>query len=324
MGRMLEAFKRIEPRRPQLDEGPVGTPPDWPQPETGAQARLAVEEVPYIEVGGPRSTIDASPQVLAAGGKRASQPKSDVQGPRLRAVIPPTLADAPTRIMSVIFRPMPEGPSALGPPEARFGPELVALHHAEHPVSQQYRTVAEGIAGQLPAGRSQVILFTALMPESGTTTVLLNTAITFAGQRKLRVVVVEANLERPALAKRLGLPEMPGLREFLSGSRTLTDALQETGQPNLLALTQGTGDAPGSLSDALRPVVRHLRERFDLVLMDAPCWDGSPEVVALGSLCDLVYVVLPEAESATPATESWIRTLPQEGARLRGCIVTQR
>ena len=67
-----------------------------------------------------------------------------------------------------------------------------------------------------------------------------------------------------------------------------------------------------------------MRERFDLVLVDAPCWDGRPEMVALGSLCDLVYVVLPEAESATPATDAWIRTLPQQGARLRGCIVTQR
>src|SRR5262249_46516162 len=156
----------------------------------------------------------------------------------------------------------------------------------------------DGILNQPPAGRSQVILFTALTPESGTTTVLLNAAITFARQGRLRVVALEANLDRPALAKRLGLPEAPGLHDFLAGSRTLTEALQETGQPNLVALTKGNGDAPESLSGALRPVLRHLRERCDLVLIDAPCWDGRPEMVALGSLCDLVYLVLPESDAA--------------------------
>jgi hypothetical protein len=47
-------------------------------------------------------------------------------------------------------------------------------------------------------------------------------------------------------------------------------------------------------------------------------------MVALGSACDIVYLVLSEAEAGTPDTEAWVRTLPREGARLRGCVVTQR
>ena len=89
-------------------------------------------------------------------------------------------------------------------------------------------------------------------------------------------------------------------------------------------LTAGDGGQPRLLGDALRPVLRQLRERFELVLLDAPCWDGRPEMVALSSVCDLTYLVLPEAESETPDTEAWLRTLPQQGARLRGCIVTKR
>jgi tyrosine-protein kinase Etk/Wzc len=341
MGRMLETLKLVHPRRPPLAEDANAPPPAWPRPQPAVPAasplpvypseqeketdeEVAGEEVPFIEVGGPRTAMEASPQVLAAGAKRGSKPPASASGPRLRPVAQPVLADAPMRIMSVVFRPLPAECSPLGPAARRFAPELIAFHRSEHPASEQYRALVEGIAGQLSAGRPQVVLFTALTPEAGTTTVLLNAAITFARQGRLRVAAIEANLHRPALARRLGLPEAPGLCDVLAGTRTLTEATQETGQPNLSALTAGDGGQPRMLGDALRPVLRQLRERFDLVLLDAPCWDGRPEMVALGSACDATYLVLSEAEAETPDTEAWLRTLPQQSARLRGCIVTQR
>jgi Mrp family chromosome partitioning ATPase len=325
MGRMMETFRLIDPQRHEpLEESPAPTL-SWPRPEPTAPPQPSVDEaeVPFIEVGGPRSKMEASPQVRAAGAKLEKKP-AVVQGPKLRPVGLPTLADSPTRIMSVIFRPLPAEASPLGPSLRRFAPELIASHRSEHPVSEQYRALTESISSQLPGGRPQVVLFTALEPEAGTTTVLLNAAITYARQGRLRVAVVEANLRRPALARRLGLPDAPGMRDLLAGTVTLSEALHETGQPNLLALTSGDGGTPRLLSDALRPVLRQLRERFDLVLVDAPCWDGRPEMVALGSACDLVYLVLPETTADAEETEAWVRTIPQQGARLRGCILTQR
>lgn len=324
MGRMLEAFKLLDPHRLQPADAPTAPHLAWPRPVSPAPPPATDEEVPFIEVGGPRTTMEASPQVLAAGAKLGQKPPAAPSGPRLRAVAPPAFGDAPTRVMSVALRPLPADASPSEPAQQRFAPELIAFHRSEHLVSEQYRALAESIAGQLPTGRAQVVLLTALTPEAGTTTVLLNAAITFARQGRLRVAVVEANLRRPALARRLGLPEAPGLRDFLAGTSTLTAILRETGQPNLLALTAGDGGALPALSDALRPVLRQLRDRFDLVLVDAPCWDGRPDMVALGAACDVVYLVLPESEAGTADADAWVNTLPQQGARLRGCIVTQR
>jgi Mrp family chromosome partitioning ATPase len=322
---MLEVFKLLDPHRQEPKEEPAEPTLAWPRPEaTLAKAEALDEEIPFIEVGGPRSTMEASPQVRAAGEKVFRKAAASATGPKLRPVGLPTLADAPTRIMSVIFRPLPGEASPIAPSQRRLAPELVAFHRSEHPVSEQYRTLAEGISGQLPAGRPQVILFTALEPEVGTTTVLLNTAITYARQGRLRVAVVEANLNRPALARRLGIPDAPGLRELLAGSATLNEVLHETGQPNLSALPGGDGGMTRMLGDAIRPALRQLRERFDLILLDGACWDGRPEMVALGSACDLTYLVLSDASAETAETEAWVRTLPQQGARLRGSIVTQR
>jgi Mrp family chromosome partitioning ATPase len=320
MGRMLEAFKRVDPQRPQPAETASTPHLAWPKPEPVPQPTADVEEdVPFIEVGGPRETMEASPDVLAAGANSA--PKSSA-GPRLRPIASHSVGGMRARSMSVAFRPLADDPEPRSPAHRRFAPELIAFHRSEHPASEQYRVLVGGIAAQLPAGRSQVVLFTALTPEAGTTTVLLNTAITLARQGDLRVVVVDANWHRPAIAKRLELPDCPGLREFLDGKASLTQALQETGQPHLLALTAGAGNR--DVGDAIRPVLRQLRERFDLVFVDGPCWDGRPEMVALSAACDVAYLVLPEAEADTAETEAWVRTLPRQGARLRGCIVTQR
>jgi Mrp family chromosome partitioning ATPase len=323
MGRMLEAFKLTDPQRPPTAEEPTQPQLAWPTPEPALPEDVeSGEEVPFIEVGGPRSTTEASPRVLAASGKATA--KTTVQGPRLRPVALPTLGDTLVRVMTVVFRRLPEELVPASPAHRRFAPELIAFHRSEHPVSEQYRSLAGSIAAQLSAGRSQVVLFTALTPEAGTTTVLLNTAITYARQGGLRVAVVDANLRRPAIARRLGLPEAPGLGDFLAGTATLAQAMQETGQPNLLALTAGTAPVQRPLGDAVRPALRQLRERFDLVLVDAPCWDGRPEMVALSSACDVVYLVLPDAEADTPDTQAWLHLLPQQGTPLRGCIVTQR
>jgi Mrp family chromosome partitioning ATPase len=346
---MLEAFKLIEPKRPRPAETTPAPHLAWPAPELAQEPPEGepAEEIPFIEVGGPRSTLVASPAVLAsapaAGSKTppSHQPSQGIGDGRVRHVpvpVPLPLPDmrsisgtgtgtqSAPEIMTVVFRPLPAEPT-VEPALRRFAPELIAYHRSEHPVSEQYRVLTTAISAQLPAARAQVLLFTAVTPEAGTTTVLLNAAITYARQGRLRVAVIDANLRRPALARRLGLPEAPGLRDFLAGKVSLGQALRETGQPNLLALTVGdTGTIASGrhLGESLRRVLGQLRERFDLVLVDAPCWDGRPELVALGTACDAVYLVLPEREANAPEAQDLIRMIPQHGGRLRGCILTQR
>src|SRR5262249_30049644 len=124
MGRMLEVFKLLDPHRHEQKEEPAEPTLPWPRPEaTLAKTEALDEEIPYIEVGGPRSTMEASPQVRAAGEKVLRKAAPAAPGPKLRPVGLPTLADAPTRIMSVIFRPLPGEVSPIGPSQRRFAPE---------------------------------------------------------------------------------------------------------------------------------------------------------------------------------------------------------
>jgi Mrp family chromosome partitioning ATPase len=302
MGRMLEALKHVPPCRPT--EPAVTLRPFPAVAETSDAAEN--EAIPFIEVGGPRATVSVP----------ASEPS--IQGPAVNR-------EEKAAVRAVIFQPLPAPAELPVPARERFAPELVAYHQPRHPISGQYRALMSSLTAQLAATRPQLLLFTAPDPGIGTTTVLLNVAQTAAQQNQLRVAVVDANWKRPAVAERLGLPLMPGLREVLACQVQLVHALKPTGQPNLQALTAGLpGPGVRLVGEPMWALLRQLREHFDLVLMDAPCWDGRPEVVALSSACDAVYLVLNETQAEAAPASDLVQMMPRQGIPLRGCILTQR
>ncbi len=326
MGRMLEALKQPPSKRCPAPEEPSALRPFPPTPEPTAVEENE-PEVPFIEVGGPTVQLSESVTGAAAPVAPPRPPAPIEQSVRLQPLPAPTPTPAAGQ-GKVSFQPVPfPGKTmALTPPENRFAAELLAYHQPEHPVSQQYRSLLANLTAQLPAVRIQVLLFTAPAPTIGTTTVLLNVAITAARQGQYRVAVVDANFQRPALAQRLGLPAVPGLREVLTGNVSLQRALQESGQLNLHALTAGhcrPGEEIRFPREAMRSILKQLRDRFELVLVDAPCWNTQPDLVALGAACDAVYLVLDAPPEEKPEAAHLFELIPQQGSQLRGCVLAQ-
>jgi Mrp family chromosome partitioning ATPase len=260
--------------------------------------------------------VEGSPDVLAA-----LPPAHPATGAPHRLWISPRFQElsVPTaEVYSVLFRPV-----AAGPAKARFAPELVAYHRPDHAVSRQYQALADALTGPLSAGTAPVLLFTAAGPGVGATTVVLNLALTLARRDEQRVVVVDAQRDRPAVAERLGLPAVPGLGEVLAGTVSVMQALQDTRQERLAVLTAGRGKAGARwTADALRRLMRQLRDQEALVLVDAPRWDSGPEAGRLAALGDAVYLISADGDDA--ATADLVRTLPEDGVPLRGQILTGR
>jgi Mrp family chromosome partitioning ATPase len=314
MARILEALKQAETRRGRPVTA-VAAPRPY-RPDAEPTTDVEDETIPFIEVGAPRTPaprqvgIDAALPVERVG----------LQPPWENGVP----ASPPQPLLQVTFQPVHAEPIVPGP--ERFAADVIAFHRPEHPVSEQYHRVVADMRVRLPAEQPHVLLFTSAVPRAGTTTVLLNLAVSYAREGHANVVLVDANLRRPAVAERLGLPTAPGLQDVLSGTIALPQALRETGQAKLHALTAGKAlDGGSSLlaGEAMRAVLRHLRGRFHWVLVDAPCWAGRPEVVALGAACDAVYLVLPQLHAKSPEVEGVVHAMPRQGNRLRGCIFTE-
>jgi Mrp family chromosome partitioning ATPase len=322
MGRTLDALKQAKANgKPSAEVAP---PPAEPELAVAGPAVEPVEEMPFIEVGGPGQILDASP---SAAPKPTAKPwPTPPPSKRLFHWVP---GDSEGRAqdvgpVTVAFQPLPVSPPP-GPARERFARELVALHQPEDPLSEQYHAVFTELTGQFPAGEPRVLLFTTGASGSGKTTVLLNLAVAYARMDRGKVVVVEASIGPSVFATKLGLPGAPGWREVLTGAVPLHRALQETGQANLCALTAGTEGLAGKAAAAregMRLVLHHLREYFDLVLVDGPSWDNGPGMAALASAADGVYLVVRHAETQTPEVEELLYRIPQRGGRLRGYVLT--
>jgi Mrp family chromosome partitioning ATPase len=276
---------------------------------------LAVEEVPYIEVGGPDGPVTSIPKpavkVLPAPAPAPAPEPSPIPAPD-------------SRVLSVAFHRFPKTGLRLVP--AGIAPDVVAYHHPEHPVSGEYRAVRDEIRRQFEEQGSRVVVFTAAAPVAGTTTVLLNFAVALAQEAGVKVLVADANFDRPAVARRLGVSEAPGLAEVLGQTIPLAWALQPTAVTGLHVLAGGVpgdGTATAMASDFPR-LLAQLRQWFDWVLVDGGVWADALGGEGFAPAADAVYPVTRQADIDRPEFADLRASVSAAGGLLRGYVTTRQ
>ncbi len=124
------------------------------------------------------------------------------------------------------------------------------------------------------------ILFTSGMPGSGTTTVISNVAAA-ASSVESRVLVIDANLRRPAVHRVFRLQAGPGLAEVIRGEASLSDAVQHTkhGFEVLSAGAKRGHEYEKFNTSAMQQILDEAESKYDLILIDTP-----PAIVAADAL----------------------------------------
>ncbi len=319
MGRMLETLKRGENWREEeakiLPLGPTQDPLAHDEADTTSE-----EAFPFIEVGGPGKKVEASPEILALMLPPSAQ----------KETLPTPAAPSPAGKVAAVLREPPPVNVAFDPWPAKPAPrplaaEVIVYHHPEHALSQQYHGLFGKLVEVLGPGEAAAWLFCGRAHQVGNTTVLLNLAAAGGLQNKHRLVVVDANLRRPALGQRLGMVPGSGVGEVLVGAVGPEQAVQATMVQNLHVLPAGTSKA-GSPSpwtaEAAGWLLAWLRERFDLVLVDGPCLEEKSDLAALAPPCAGLFLVTPHNETAGLQQGSLARALARLGGKLRGVIQT--
>jgi Mrp family chromosome partitioning ATPase len=304
MGRTLEFLKKGNgsmlrpdaPASPPLGDACVT---EW---------AVSEQQAPFIEVG-PGRTLEGSPDVLAA---HPAQPKQPPHPPTEKALAQSPLMAHLTeaRPLAVAYEPW-NGP-ATG---SRIAPEIIVYHQPVHAISKQY---VELIQKMMPADGRGALLIAGMRQQVGATTVLINLAVAGALSSR-RVVLVDAHLERPGVAQRLGFNPECGLEQVLAGRAALDEAILQTVVPSLHVLPAKEGKVDIE-HDAAAWLLGLLRMRFELVLCDGPALD-SPALAPLAPCCDAVYLVAPRGESL-PLDRSAVHALTRKGAQLRGILHT--
>ena len=110
---------------------------------------------------------------------------------------------------------------------------------------------------------------------------------------KVKVLVVDANPNRPSVAARMGVGDSPGLSDVLTQAVPLAWAIQTTPVANLHVLACGSaaGQATQVVAHELPRLLAQVRQWFDWVLVDVGVWDQTFNREAHAGTGDAVYLV---------------------------------
>ena len=280
---------------------------------TRSGSGTAVNDViPFVEVGGPDgfTTSIAAPKPVVR-----TQPVALVEN----KIVPSPNPLARPEYLSVRFHTSTVAP-IVG---SEIAPELVAYHEPHHEISGEYRTLRDEIRHQLNAIGPKVLLFTAARPESGTTTVLLNFAITLAAEPDAKVVIIDADFDSPTIAKKLVAADHHGLTDVLGNSVPLAWAVQPTTIPRVHVVPTGTAELrPAAITDLPR-ILAQLKQSFDWVLIDAGRWGVMSDRDGVSANADAVYAVTRSTDLERLEFTGLRNSVTHSGGTLRGYITTR-
>jgi capsular exopolysaccharide synthesis family protein len=201
-------------------------------------------------------------------------------------------------------------------------PTVVTNLPARSHVAEAYRTLRSSIGFAAVEGSLRTMMVTSASKGEGKTVTSLNLAIAMALDGK-RVILVDSDLRRPSIHKRLNLPQGPGLTDVLVGQAEVEEVLNATEVAGLRVMTAGPiPPNPAELlnSAPMDRLIEQLRDLADVVIFDsAPCIPVSDSIV-LSPKVDGVVLVVHAGETKKAAVKHTREMLDRARARTLGIV----
>lgn len=203
---------------------------------------------------------------------------------------------------------------------------IAALSHApKSGYAEAYRSVRTSIKHALPSS-SQILMITSTLPSEGKTTLSAGIAkVSAMGGES--VVLVDVDKRRRGASQFVAKANLSvGLLECLRGTATLEEALivDESSGASILPIA---GDAAG-LDDLIAggemtQLLARLRERFNLVLLDAPPILPFAYTRSLATKVTGVVMVTKWRSTPDRAVRAALSLLPEGEVRIAGVVLSQ-
>jgi polysaccharide biosynthesis transport protein len=161
--------------------------------------------------------------------------------------------------------------------------ETAVLDAPHSMFAECFRTIRTNLQFAGPAEQQRSILITSPRPEDGKTTIACNLAVSVA-QSGRRVLLVDANLRRPAYHRIFDLPVKRGLSNLLIGDAKVEEVVAKSRVPNLDVLVSGPlPPNPAELlgSEQMGEFIAHVTTVYDQVII------GTTPVLVASDACSL-------------------------------------
>jgi succinoglycan biosynthesis transport protein ExoP len=202
--------------------------------------------------------------------------------------------------------------------------EMAVLQKPGAAISEAYRALRTSVLLSTAERPPQVLLVTSSQPFEGKTSTSLNLAATLA-QKGSRVLLVDADMRRPGLARALNLNTGNGLSGILTGAYEYDERLLQkvTGLDSLFVLSSGPrAPNPAELlcSIKMEQLVLALRQKFDHVIIDSPPILPITDATIISTLVDGVIMVVESDSTSRAALARACRVMEHSGGRILGTV----
>lgn len=203
--------------------------------------------------------------------------------------------------------------------------KLLDFTNGASPAAEAFRKMRTNLTYTRVDNPARILLVASSRAGEGKTTVALNLAKALVETGK-RVVVVDADLRRPATHARLGLVNTVGLTTWIAGEAALEGLLQRVGSDDLFLLASGPlPPNPAEILGANRTqeAIVSLAKSFDHVIIDSPPVLPVTDAVVAAQWSDGVVVVVEHGKTKVSAVGHVRDQLTAAGATVLGYVLAQ-
>ena len=201
------------------------------------------------------------------------------------------------------------------------------LHkNLEFTATEQYKLIRANLDFTLPENeKCPVIGVTSSMRGEGKSTTAVNLSYVFA-EKGSKILLIDADLRIPSIAKKLGIESSPGLADLLRGRGAQLSEFQSHLLSNWFVLP--SGDIPPNPSELLgssrmENILNQLREVFDYIIIDLPPVNIVSDAISISSLISGMIVVIREEYTEKKELERCFRQLQLSNVNVLGCVMNE-
>jgi len=178
---------------------------------------------------------------------------------------------------------------------------IAGLDH--DPRSDLYKILRTKVLQKMQANKGNVLAITSPNRGEGKSITAINLAISIAMDANYSVLLVDLDLRRPSIHGYLGIPAEPGLSDYFSGDKTISELLVHPGLEKMVVLPAGR--AIKRSSDLLSmpkmlELANELKQRYPdrIVVVDLPPLLQTDDAMIYMPNVDACMLVVAEGESS--------------------------
>lgn len=192
-------------------------------------------------------------------------------------------------------------------------------------ISEAYRSLVTNLRYSTATGLPQVLCITSAREGEGKSTTARTVGRDVAGLGK-RVLLVDMDLRRPTLHRKMGADGTSGLTDLLTGNKNFDQVVKHSEFENLDYISGlPTPPDPALIlsSESVPAFFAQARERYDVVIIDSAPLLGLSDAVILASHADGLLFVIDGSGFHRGAVKSALRRLALVNANVLGVVLNR-